>query len=213
MGIERILELQQVCHIAGRVTALVVGERTSQPVGEAVALRCGDPQLGLEQRDQRRRAVAEETGGELGVVHAPWHRTDGVMQYVEILLCRMQHRQYLAVEQQLQGAEVHRQRVHEHDLAGAFDLQQRQLRKVRALAMELGIERIPRRLEQTADELSEFGRVVDPAMSHEGELPVTTGRPLAIQSSVPPATFTTSTPCCTRYSHAFMLRAPLRQMT
>lgn len=42
-------------------------ERSRQPVGEAVALREVDPRLALGQGAQRRRAVADEPGGDLGV--------------------------------------------------------------------------------------------------------------------------------------------------
>ena len=73
LRVEHVLQLQQVGHVAGRVRALVVGERATQPVGEPVALGGGDLQLALQQRHQRRRAVAEEAGGELRVVQPRGH--------------------------------------------------------------------------------------------------------------------------------------------
>ena len=77
--------------VGGGVVALLVGQRPPQPVGEAVALRRGDLQLGPQQRHQRRRAVAEEPGGQLGVVDVRRHRAAGVGEHVEVLLGGVQH--------------------------------------------------------------------------------------------------------------------------
>ena len=58
---------EEVGDVGGRVFALIDGQRPPQPVGEAVALGRADPELTLQQGNQRRRAVADETTGHLRV--------------------------------------------------------------------------------------------------------------------------------------------------
>src|SRR5512143_3285524 len=120
---------------------------------------------------------------------------------VEVLLRGVQHGDGVTGEQAPQWSKVDSQRVDQSGLAVDGELDERQLREVGPLAMELGVEGIARFLGQTVDECLEIGLRVDPAMAHAGWSPMTVSRPLFTQASVPPATLTASTPCCRRNSH------------
>ncbi len=180
-------------------------------------------ELTLQQGDQRRRAVADETTGHLRVEQSPRDAPGGVREHVEILLRRVEDCQRVRFEQPSEGADVDGQRVDEHEVAGPRQLEQRQLREVRAFTVELGVERVPRLGDEPLDDRSELGVGVDPPVclrwtdrgaAHESAVsPVSTVRPDNCHASVPPATFTTSTPRSARNSQARRLLAPDRQIT
>ena len=117
------------------------------------------------------------------------------------------------------GAEVDRQRVDEHDAAGPGDLHQGQAREVRLLAVELGVDGVPR-LGDHCRRRSPGRVVVDPRLrgrsggrAHE-RLGASRARrdvvARTIHAIVPPATLTTldAVERRTANSHARMLRAP-----
>jgi hypothetical protein len=64
---ETVVRFEQVGDVGCGVLALIVGQWAPQPVGEAVALGRADAELTLQQGDQRRRAVADESAGHLRV--------------------------------------------------------------------------------------------------------------------------------------------------
>ena len=70
LGDEAVVQLEQGGDVGGGVLRWAVGQRPAQPVGEPVALGRRDAELALQQRHQRRRAVADEAGGDLGVEQA-----------------------------------------------------------------------------------------------------------------------------------------------
>ena len=128
--------------VGSRICQLLGGQRTAQPVGEPITFCGRHLQLGHQQRHERRGAVAEKAGGELGVVHVCRHCAAGVGEHVEVLLGGVQNRNGVAGEQAPQRRQVDRQRVDQRRLRVDCELHQGQLRKVGALAMELGIERV-----------------------------------------------------------------------
>src|SRR5690606_8242352 len=104
------------------------------------------------------------------------------------------------------------------DLAARRQLHQRQVRPVRALPVELGVEGVGRTGRRPRDEVLEAPLVVDPAVGGPGGraygwLPVATSKPASIHALVPPATFTASIPRERITSAARRLRAPAAQMT
>ena len=86
LAAEPVVHLEQVLDVGGGVLHLVVGQRPAQPVGEPIALGRRHTDLALQQRHQRRRAVAGEPGGDLRVEHPRRDRPGGVGQHVEVLL-------------------------------------------------------------------------------------------------------------------------------
>jgi hypothetical protein len=197
LGGEAVAHVEQVRHVGRRVLALVGRQRTPQPVREAVALDRAHAQLALEQRDERGRPVADEPRSDLGVVQAAGHRADGVREHVEVLLRRVQHGEHLAVEQPAHRRHVDGERIDEHEPARPGELEERELREVRAFAVELGVERVARLVEQLVDHRLELVLAGDPPVverrvAHVG--PVTMARPERSHASMPPATFTTSMP-------------------
>jgi hypothetical protein len=125
-------------------------------------------------------------------------------EHVEILLCGVDHTQRIGREQLLERCDVDRERVDQHEFlpvgAAPSDLDERELRKVRALAVELGVEGIAGRGEQCLDEVVEIALSVDPARRRcvrqspaaPDPAPVTTSKPAPVHAIIPPATFTTS---------------------
>jgi hypothetical protein len=126
--------------------------------------------------------------------------------------------------------EVHSEGIDQGQAVTPGHLQQRHLRVVGALAVELGVDGDAALLEQDADEVDQLRLCLDrcrcrsigaaddpsgPASSSASQLPdpPDTGKPAATQASVPPATFTASIPRTLRNSAAARLRPPLAQMT
>ena len=99
LGIDVVLEVEQVAHVGGGVLLLVGRQRPVQPVGQPVALGRALPELTADELDQRRRRVADEPGGDLGVVDHPGNAADGVGEHVEVLLGGVQHGDGVGVEQ------------------------------------------------------------------------------------------------------------------
>ena len=96
---QSVVHVEQVLHVGCRVLALVVGQRASDPVGQPVALGRGDPDLALEERHERGRAVADEAAGDLRVEHSLRNRPDRVGEHVEVLLGRMDDAERIGGEQ------------------------------------------------------------------------------------------------------------------
>ena len=134
----------------------------------------------------------------------------------------MQDRCRVALEELGERLDVDGKGIHERDEVVDGELHERDLRVVRALPMELGVDRVCGRAREMADHVGE--RVVrgDPAdggLRHApvttgsgGLEPVTTSLPARTHARVPPATFTASICCSARKSAAIALRLPLRQM-
>ena len=95
LGREPVVDFEEVLHVGGGVLHLVVGQRATQPVGQSITLGRRHTDLALQQRHQRRRAVAGEPGGDLGVEHPRRHGPDGVGQHIEILLGGVDHAERL----------------------------------------------------------------------------------------------------------------------
>jgi hypothetical protein len=162
-----LVQVEEVLHVGGGVLALAVAQGPPEPVGQTVTLGWRDPDLALQQRHQRRGAVADEAGRQLGVEHLRRYRTDRMGEHVEILLCGVDHTQRIGREQLLERCDVDRERVDQGEFlpvgAAPSHLDERELRKVRALAVELGVEGIAGRGEQCLDEVVEIALSVDPA--------------------------------------------------
>ena len=154
--------------VGRRVCQLLCGQWSTEPVGQPVALGGGHLQLRHQQRHQRRGAVSQEPGGELRVVHQCRHGTAGVGQDIEILLGGVKHGNGLAVEQPAQRSQLDRQRIDQRGLATSRELHEGEFREVRALPMELGIERVSRFSTQVVDQCVEFRLRIDPAICHAG---------------------------------------------
>ena len=201
LGDEHVLQLEQVGDVARGVRLLVVGERPAQPVGEPIALGGVDAELGLQQRGERRRAVAGEACGELRVEQARRHRPADVGQHVEVLLSGVQHGERLRVEEPSQRVRVDRERVDEDDLARPRQLEQRELREVGPLAMELGVHRVTGSWQRTSMTSSSSSPASPPSDGPRTAGPESsTSRPLITQAPVPPTTLTASMPCSARNS-------------
>ncbi len=97
--------------IGRRVGALLVGERSREPVGEPIALGEPHAELGRDQVRQRRRAVAHEAGGELRVEQHPGHGAAAAAQHLEVLLRRVEHADAVAVEELRERLDVDRERI------------------------------------------------------------------------------------------------------
>ena len=108
------------------------------------------------------------------------------------------------------------------------ELHERDLREVRALAVELGVERVrvlvAHRLDDRGEALgggdqpgvgrrSRDAGTAGSRLALQGCSPLLTGFPASIQASVPPATLVASTPSGVRNSAALRLRPPAAQMT
>ena len=169
LGHQPFVHFEQVLDIDGGVRALAVGQRTTQPVGQPVALGRRDPDLPLQQRDQRRRAVAHETSGQLRVEHLRRDGPDRVGQHVEVLLGSVDHTQRLGGEQRLERTHIDRERIDQCQflaVPGApRDLDEGQFREVGPLAMELGVEGVAGLRPECLDEIVEVDLSVDPAVA------------------------------------------------
>ena len=172
LGDQPVVQLEQRRHVGGGVRLLGVGQRAPQPVGQAVALGRRDAQLALQQRDQRRRAVADEPGGDLGVeqVRAGWRRTACVRTSRSCWAAWATASAGLSNSRR-SGAGSHAVRVDEHDPVGPAQLHQREAREVRPLAVELGVDGVAGFGDEDVDDLVELGGLIDPAMGHEGWSP------------------------------------------
>ena len=129
----------------------------------------------------------------------------------------------VAREQSGELAGADRQRVDERRAARPGELHQGQAGEVRLLAVELGVDGVPRLGEDRVDDARQGDVVVDPRHRVRGRrarragpgrhVPVATSWPVTIHAIVPPVTLTTSCPTSEAISHARMLRTPVRQMT
>ena len=136
------VECPQVGDIRGGIDELPVGQRPAQPVGEAIGLRRPDAELALEERGQRGARVTEEPRGELGVEHPARRGAGGVFEHLEVLASGMQDRQGVGLEHGAHRRRIDGERVDEVDDVIDLDLDQRQLREIRAFAVELGVDRV-----------------------------------------------------------------------
>src|SRR5215207_2861894 len=140
-------------------------------------------------------------------------------EHVEVLLGSVEHSLRLRFEQAPKRADVDRQRIDQHQLVAPSQLHQRQGREVRALAMELGVDRIAGLLHQRVDDQFEIDLLVDPDVAaSRGHLgahadPVASSRPDNDHALVPPYTLIPTRPWASRNSHTRKLRAPVLQIT
>ena len=141
LGDEAVLQLEQRRRRRRRRTPAgpSVSGRRSQSVSRS-PLAGVMPSSPCSSDDQRRRAVADEAGGDLGVEQARRDRADGVGEHVEVLLGGVGDGDGRALEQPGQRRRVDRQRVDQHEAAGPGDLHQREAREVGLLAVELGVD-------------------------------------------------------------------------
>ena len=104
LGDQAVVQLEQDATSAAAYShwASVSGRR-SQSVSRS-PLAGDDAELALQQRRQRRRAVADEAGGDLGVEQPRRDRPDGVGQHVEVLLGGVGDGEGRAGEQPASGA-------------------------------------------------------------------------------------------------------------
>src|SRR4029450_6815721 len=105
-------------------------------------------------------------------------------------------------------------RVDEGDLIAPGQLHQGELGEVRALAVELGVQRVDVGLGDPSQQLRQSCIVLDEGWggAQSGSGPVTTGSPWSMQAMTPPATFTAAIPCLRSHSPAALLRLPVAQM-
>ena len=136
-------------------------------------------------------------------------------QDLEVLAGGVDDGQAGSVEQLGHRRDVDGEGVDEDDLVVPGELHEGELGEVRALAVELGVERPDLDVAEPVEQVGQGGVVGDDGRfrtAQAGASPVSTGKPASIQASVPPTTFMASTPWARRYSAACMLRAPDRQM-
>ncbi len=142
------VQLQQVVHVVRRVGELRIGQRPPRPVGAGLSLVDRVPELAGDQfgiADLRRQA--EQCSRHLRVEHRARHSAARVQQRLEVLAGRVQDLGSRPVgEHRVQRPEVEaRQWIHQVAIGVARHLHQAQLRRVGALAHELGVEREARR--------------------------------------------------------------------
>ena len=196
----RSRQLEQVGDVAGGVLALGLGQRPAKPVGEAITLGRVDAELAVQDRHQRRRAVPEEAPRHLSVEEHAGHGADCVGQHVEVLLGCVEHGLRIGLEEPAHDADVDGQRIDQDQLVVPGELHERQRREVRALAMELGVDRVGGLGGDFVDDGVEIGLAVDPAMRSNDRFgcahasPVAYSRPDRIHAVVPPSTLTASIP-------------------
>jgi hypothetical protein len=96
----------------------------------------------LNECRQRRCAVADEASGDLSVEDRPKASSARQLENIEVLLGSVENHQSVVVEERCNNVEVDRGGVDEKDLPFDIDLDERQLGKVRALTMKLGVEAV-----------------------------------------------------------------------
>ena len=176
-------------------------------------------ELALVQFGQRRQPEPEEAGRDLGVEDPGRHCAGRDLQHLEVLGGGVDDDRGRAPEQLGQRPDVDGERVEQGHLDGAVvrpgELHQRQLGVVRALPVELGVERVDRHAREALQQIVEGTTVGDQPLvgfgvdgwlaagagpTREGTAtsgqgapyrPWRTGRPRSAQASVPPATFAT----------------------
>ncbi len=84
-------------------------------------------------------------------------------EHVDVLLRSVHDGDRLALEQATQLGDVDGERVDESDVVGRRELHERQLGEEGPLAVELGVERVPRLPDEDIDERDEVVVAVDPS--------------------------------------------------
>ena len=167
------MQVEQVCGVGGRVLALLGAEGASGPIGEAVAFGQALAEQVLDQGRQRRGREAEKAGGQLCVEEPPGLGPARQLEYLEILLGRMGHTEAGSLEHPSQPGEVDAVRIDEGHSSWPHQLDEGQMRKVRPLAMELGVEAVHRRGLDLREQLVHGGLGVDPARAGQTAQPFT----------------------------------------
>jgi hypothetical protein len=160
-GRQPLVQLDEVGHVGCGVGELGVGEGSSEPVGEAVGLGQRHSELPLEEGGERRARVAEEPGGQLGVDEVPGDGAAAALEDLEVLSGGVHDGPARALEDLGEGMEVEGERVEEREAPGPGDLHQRELREVRALAVELGVHAVPVGSDELLDHLAQVAGVGD----------------------------------------------------
>ncbi len=169
---ELVVQRQQVLNVGGRVGALLDAQRPARPVGEAVAL--GEPgaeQL-LDGRRQRRRAHPDEARRDLCVEQRASAR------------CRTRVRGSRDPDRRRarpcspgpastspSGSGRRSADRRARCPPGHAIWIEREVRPVRALAVELGVERVTGFVGERPDELGQLRRSIDPEGFHGASLP------------------------------------------
>ncbi len=154
---EQLPQLEEVGHVARRVAALRVGERAARPVGQLVALLEADPEQTLDEREQRRRAEADEARGELGVEDGAGRQAARPLQHLQVLVGSVEHGDAVAGEHAGERGDVDGQRVDQRDRVVPGDLEQGEMRVVAPLAVELGVDPVLGRVDELVDEALQLG--------------------------------------------------------
>ena len=168
---ELLLELvpraQQVVHVLDRVVQRLGGQRPAAPVRACVALA----ELHLERAREQAlephlRRPADQRGCDLRVDEPRRHALGPLPDHLEILTRAVQHPGAVGAEQlRVQGAQVERrQAVDARRVVARRDLDQAQLRVVRLLADELGVDGDQRARGDRVDERCERRVGRDPGM-------------------------------------------------
>ena len=121
--------------------------RRSQSVSRSPL--AGEAELALQQRHQRRRAVADESGRDLGVEQPLRDRPDGVGQDVEVLLGGMGDGQGGEANSRGQGRRIEGQGSIS-TAARPGQLDEGEAGEVRPLPVELGVDGVTRLLTRTS---------------------------------------------------------------
>ncbi len=144
LGLEAILDVQQVGDVGDRVVQLGLGQWAAEPVGQSVTLGQALAQLPLVERRERGAAQPQEAGGHLRVEDGGRHSSTRTIEDLEILGRGVQHGQSVPVEDLGQRRDVDRQRVDDDEPVGVGELHQRHLGVVGALPVELGVDGVDR---------------------------------------------------------------------
>ena len=137
------------------------------------------------------------------------HGAAGVGEHVEVLLGGVEHGETRSLEQRHELVHIGGEWIDQRDLIAPRQLHQGQLRVVRPLPVELGVEGVARLGQDLLDDLLQLAAVGDPAsrlvcfaLRHAVGSPATSSSPLSTQAMTPPATFTAGIPFSMRNSLA-----------
>jgi hypothetical protein len=161
LGGDHVFHRDQVGDVVRGVLQLLGTQRSPRPVGELVAFFEANAEHLFRQRDERRRRHAEKARRELGVEHARRHGSSRALEHLEILIGGVDHRDGVLAKELRQRHEIDCERIDHRDTVLPGELHERQLREVRALAVELGVDRVVLDAVELDDQALEVGVGVD----------------------------------------------------
>ncbi len=158
---QHVLELEKIPHVVDEVLHLLGRERARAPVADGLRLaqrHAAQVAHEVEQRD--RQAVADERGGDLRVEHLARQRLERVGEDAQIGRERVADDARLRQRVDERAQVAQRERVDERDAVVEQQLHDHEVRRVRLLGVELGVERDARRAQDTLAQRAErLGRV------------------------------------------------------